>query len=130
MPPLRVLLRWFLILVLCTDGIAAAWAGTRMATASVAHATAARTSAIQRDRTQTADCEEQAERGAPARQGEHHECDCSVTGCTCNCMLTFYPQRQASLFAAHPTLVAVYLPPPLLPAVRHQISRVFRPPIG
>lgn len=130
MPPLRVLLRWFLILVLCTDGIAVAWAGTRMATASVAHAIAIPASAIGREGNQVADCETQAERDAPARQGEHHECDCSVTGCACNCMLTFYPERREPLFAAHHALVAVYLPPPLLPAVRHQISRVFRPPIG
>ncbi|WP_425494174.1 CopL family metal-binding regulatory protein [Lysobacter soli] len=124
-----MLLRWVLILVLCTDGVATAWAGTQMAAASVAHATT-RTSAVQREGAALADCEEKSESGSPSGAREQHDCDCSVTGCTCNCMLTFYPQRVAPLFAAHHTLVAVNLPPPLLPSVRHEISRVFRPPIG
>ena len=73
-----------------------------------------------------------AAQGAPAAPLDHHDdCDCStVSGCACSCMLTFFPGRNAPLFAAQHTLASVYLAPPLLPPARRQVSRLFRPPIA
>ena len=155
MPSPRVLLRLLLILVLCTDGIFAAWASTRMAvnelgrtgysgvshhgagSAGQARARAekqlAKARAETRPGAQLATATRgKAAQGAPAAPLDHHDdCDCSnVSGCACSCMLTFFPGRNAPLFAAQHTLASVYLAPPLLPPARRQISRLFRPPIA
>ena len=141
MPSPRVLLRLLLVLVLCTDGIFAAWASTRMAVnelgrtgysgASHHGAGPAGTAAEKRLAKARADDQPGAQ-GAPAAPLDHHDdCDCSnVSGCACSCMLTFFPGRNAPLFAAQHTLASVYLAPPLLPPARRQVSRLFRPPIA
>ena len=144
MPSPRVLLRLLLILVLCADGIFAAWASTRMAVAELGHAASsaashhgasgpakARASAAGRDLAH--------DDGAPPRIADpgqpnpdhHDDCDCSgLSGCACSCMLTFFPGRNAPLFSPQHALASVYLAPPLLPPARHRLSPLFRPPIG
>lgn len=137
---IRLLLRLVLITVLCLDGAASAWAATRMAVDDLAVAGSAGGASGHRQH----DGQARPDRGAPActaddgwltgdpTDGNHHDdCDCgSATTCACSCVLTFYPGRTAPLFAAQHALDAPYLSPPLLPAVRSGVSRVFRPPIG
>lgn len=139
MPSLRVLLRIFLILVLCTDGIFGAWATTRMAVNELGRA--AQTSASHHRSTraggnadtvklaaQAPSCEKQAGLD-PA--SHHDDCDCgSVSSCTCSCMLTFFPARSVPGFAARHRLASVYPAQPPSPPVSDEISRLFRPPIG
>jgi hypothetical protein len=150
MPSLRVLLRIALILVLCTDGIFSAWAATRMAvnelgrnaqssashhsnattakakTAAVADSTAGNTA------DNTADAGKQTSSHDPDSPLAHHDdCDCDgLSGCACSCMLTFFPGRNAPLFAAQHMLASAYLAQPLLAPVGEEISRLFRPPIA
>lgn len=102
-----------------------------MAVASGSHANSdAFRAPVSRGVAQGGDCEDEAiPDKAHATDTQHDDCDCASAGCACSCMLTFYPGRMSALFVAHHTLDAVYLPPPLLPAVRHEVSRVFRPPI-
>lgn len=152
MPSPRVLLRLLLILVLCTDGIFAAWASTRMAVnelgrtgySGASHHGAGQAGTAAEKRLAKARADDQpgaqvaarargkAAQGAPAAPLDHHDdCDCSnVSGCACSCMLTFFPGRTTPLFAAQHTLASVYLAPPLLPPARRQVSRLFRPPIA
>lgn len=143
MPSLRVLLRIALILVLCTDGIFSAWAATRMAVnelgrgteSSASHhsnATTAKAKAKVADTANGADASKRTADQDPASPLAHHDdCDCDgLSGCACSCMLTFFPGRNAPLFAAQHLLASAYLAQPLLPAVDEEISQLFRPPIA
>ncbi|QWF17089.1 CopL family metal-binding regulatory protein [Lysobacter capsici] len=143
MPSLRVLLRIALILVLCTDGIFSAWAATRMAVnelgratqSSASHhsnATAAQAKAKAADVAAGVDAGKQTAGHDPASPLAHHDdCDCDgLSGCACSCMLTFFPGRNAPLFAAQYLLASAYLAQPLLPPAGEEISRLFRPPIA
>lgn len=143
MPSLRVLLRIALILVLCTDGIFSAWAATRMAVnelgrgaqSGVSHhpgASLAKAKVKAADAASGADASKQTSGHDPASPLAHHDdCDCDgLSGCACSCMLTFFPGRNAPLFAAQHMLASAYLAQPQLPPVGEEISRLFRPPIA
>jgi len=146
MPSSRVLLRMVLILVLCADGIFAAWASTRMAVAELGHGAYSGAAHHSADAKTRGAVREIADEGGSERRGatgsgvaghgsdpsiHHDDCDCGgLSGCACSCMLTFFPGRNAPLFAAQHTLAAAYLAPPLLPPVPHRISPLFRPPIA
>lgn len=143
MPSLRVLLRIALILVLCTDGIFSAWAATRMAVNELGRGTqssashhsgtsTAKTEASIADTASGVDKSKQTAGNDPASPLAHHDdCDCDgLSGCACSCMLTFFPGRNAPLFAAQHLLASAYLAQPLLPPVGEEISRLFRPPIA
>lgn len=136
MPSSRVLLRMFLILVLCADGIFAAWASTRMAVAELGHGASSSVSHHGASGPAKAPGQRLAQddgAGAPVPDPSphHDDCDCSsLSGCTCSCMLTFFPGRNAPLFCAQHTLASMHLAPPLLPPVRHRLSALFRPPIA
>lgn len=130
MPSMRHLLRIFLILALCADGVTGAWAATRMAVKQASQTNlAAGTKAKAGCDTDASN--HKAPTSTPAQeQDEHEDCDCGTSAsCACGCMLTFHPGRTTPLFAAQHALVSVYLAPPLLPAVHTEVSWVFRPPI-
>lgn len=139
MPSLRVLLRMFLILVLCTNGILSAQATTRMAVrhipppGSVGGSHSFHNGARPDKRAEISDdCNEfltAGKKAGQAGQGDHR-CDCSTTACDCSCVLTFYTGRVPVIFAAQHALTSTYLPTPDLPPLRRQVSRLFRPPIG
>lgn len=143
MPSLRVLLRIALILVLCTDGIFSAWAATRMAVNELGRGAQsgashhpgvsnAKAEAAVADNAGGVDKSRQAAGHDPASPLAHHDdCDCDgLSGCACSCMLTFFPGRNAPLFAAQHLLASDYLAQPQLPPVGEDISRLFRPPIA
>jgi hypothetical protein len=143
MPSLRVLLRMFLILVLCADGILSAQATTRMAVrhipppGSVAgshtvHGVRTGEGVRSNERVKISnDCNKNFG-GKQAGQGDQsdHRCDCSTTSCDCSCVLTFFAGRVPVIFAAQHALNSTHLPTPDLPPLRRQVSRLFRPPIG
>lgn len=139
MPTLRVLLRMLLILAFCADGILGAQATTRMAVKHIPppgsgpvgqHPVHAPRSA---ERVQESNnCNRivaGARKAAPDGQGGH-DCDCNPASCECSCVLTFYTGRVPAIFAAQHALTTIYLPPPALPPLQRQVSRLFRPPIG
>lgn len=137
MPSFRVLLRMFLILVLCTDGIFGAQAATRMAVRHIPPPSAnAETHAVHGLRSfgrnvDGNDCN----RFASAKQtgqGKQtgHDCDCKATYCDCSCAISFFVERIRPIFAAQHALTHTYLPPPVLPPLQRQVPRLFRPPIG
>lgn len=129
MPSPRVLLRCLLMFVLCANGVVVAWASTRMATAAASVTATVTDSSTADSSGQAVDCGQKERPGVPAGGSGHDDCDCAASDCACT-ILTLYPMRPAQLFAARHVLGTAYLPPPLMPAVRHQISRVFRPPIA
>ena len=133
MPSPRVLLRMLLILVLCADGIFAAWASTRMAVAELGHGASSSVSHHGAAKTRAQGFAHEDGTGAPIPDPSphHDDCDCSsLSGCACSCMLTFFPGRNAPLFCAQHTLASMHPAPPLLPPVRHRLSALFRPPIA
>lgn len=131
MPSAPSLLRAFLILVLCAEGMLGAWASTRMAVNAVAHAATPAGQAAGEGASE--DCEERDASGAARQDGQsaHHDCDCGgQAACACSCMLAFYPHGGGVLFAAQHALASVYSG--ALPEHHPQatVSRLFRPPIG
>ena len=139
MPSLRVLLRMFLILALCADGILSAQATTRMAVRHIpppgavngTHSVHGGARVNERAKISN-DCNKILPGGKQAGQGDQndHQCDCSTTSCDCSCVLTFFAGRVPVIFAARHALTSTYLPTPELPPLRRQVSRLFRPPIG
>ncbi|HEX7802834.1 MAG TPA: CopL family metal-binding regulatory protein [Pseudoxanthomonas sp.] len=134
MPSIRLLLRIFLILVLCADGTTGAWAATRMATNQASQANQASAGAKSKSGCDTDNSHDKTSASAPTApasgQDQHDDCDCgSDASCACGCMLTFHPGRTAPLFAAQHALMSVHPAQPLLPVVPTQVSRLFRPPI-
>ena len=137
MPSIRPLLRIILIVALCADGVAGAWAATRMAVSQASQAQQTGAGAKAKP-----DCDTDAvhRKASPSTlatvpvqdqgQSEHEDCDCGGSAsCACGCVLTFHPGRTTPLFAAQHALVSVHLAQPLLPAVHSEVSRLFRPPI-
>lgn len=141
MPPVRHLLRIFLILALSADGITGAWAATRMAVNQASQAQA-QTLAGEKAKPgcETDKVSRRTSAATPAQapvqmlehdQDDHEDCDCGDhVSCVCGCMLTFFPVRATTLFAAQHALTSMHLTQPLLPALHPEVSRRFRPPIG
>lgn len=130
MPSMPHLLRIFLILALCADGVTGAWAATRMAVKQASQTNLAAGTKAKSDCDTGASHRKESATTPAQDQDEHEDCDCGTSAsCACGCMLTFHPGRTAPLFAAQHALVSVYLAPPLLPAVHTGVSWVFRPPI-
>lgn len=134
MPSIRLLLRIFLIVVLCADATTGAWAATRMAVNRASQADHANAGAKSKSDCDTNDSHDKTSVSAPTApasgQDQHEDCDCgSDASCACGCMLTFHPGRTAPLFAAQHALTSVHPAQRLLPVVPAQISRLFRPPI-
>ncbi|WP_368563805.1 CopL family metal-binding regulatory protein [Pseudoxanthomonas sp. UTMC 1351] len=124
------LLRLFLIFVLCVSGAVNAWASTHMAMENAAHAAAAANSTVDA----AADCEED-NTGDAAKAGNNsglkHDCDCGgQSACACSCALTFFPDNTPVPFAAQHALASVYAGRLKTLSALHDISPVFRPPIG
>lgn len=118
MPSLRVLLRMFLILVLCADGILSAQATTRMAVRHIpppgavngTHSVHGGARVNERAKISN-DCNKIRPDGKQAGQGDQndHQCDCSTTSCDCSCVLTFFAGRVPVIFAAQHALTSTYL---------------------
>jgi hypothetical protein len=123
------LLRFFLILVLSAGGAVNAWAATHMALENIEHAAAAKATA-----GAAADCEEDSQAGGSGNEtgsGLQHDCDCGgQSACACSCALTFFPDNAPVPFAAQHALASVYAGRLKSLTARHDISPVFRPPIG
>jgi hypothetical protein len=124
------LLRLFLVFVLCVSGAVNAWASTHMALENIAHATAAAKTTADA----AADCEEDSSRDTAKKgsdSGLKHDCDCGgQSACACSCALTFFPDNTPVPFAAQHALASIYASRLRTPSARHDISPVFRPPIG
>lgn len=134
MPPLRVLARILLVLLLLADGVLGARAATLMAAQHATGGDDADTghAAHRTDVERGSDCLKRTK--APATEEAHadpfEECGClDGRSCTCNCLLLFYPDGIVLLFwsqrSSSAYLATASLGPPRLP-----MSRVFRPPIG
>jgi hypothetical protein len=139
MPSFRVLLRMFLILVLCADGILSAQATTRMAVQHIPPPGSVSGSHNVHDGSRIGerakisnDCNKILPGGKKAGQADQddYRCDCSTTSCDCSCVLRLFTGRVPVIFAAQHALTSTYLPTPHLPPLRRQVSRLFRPPIG
>ncbi len=139
MPFPTILLRTFLIFVLCANGTANAWAATSMVVQRAGHskATAAGDHAAAKA---AADCDTKRTlpdgasgifAGKPAGEPDtaQNACDCTSQAC-CDCVLTFFTVGGATLFAAQHSLSVRYLALQPVQPVLGDLSPVFRPPIG
>lgn len=139
MPFPTILLRTFLIFVLCTNGTVNAWAATSMVVQRAGHSKAtaagdhvAAKAAAECDTKRTiadASAEKFAGNQAGGQQGAHDACDCTSQAC-CDCVLTFFTVGGATLFAAQHSLSVRYLALRPVQPVLGDLSPVFRPPIG
>lgn len=125
MPPLRVLLRFLLIVTFCLEGSLSVWTSSAMAMDS-AHQAAATGQAgpVAIDR----DC---ADETSPQAGAVHKDCDCGQgLGYACACVFPVGAITPTIPFAAHHLLATVPAVPSRLPVVVTATTPVFRPPIG
>ena len=126
MPPLRVLLRFVLVVTFCLEGSLSVWTASAMAVDSAHQAAAAdQASPVAIDR----DCADEA---SPEEGGSvHKDCDCAQgLGCACACVFPVVAITPTIPFAAQHLLATVPAVLSRLPVVITATTPVFRPPIG
>ncbi len=126
MPPLRVLLRFLLIVTFCLEGSLSVWAASAMAVDNAHQVAAAdQTSPGAIDR----DCADEA--SPETGRAAHKDCDCARgLGCACACVFPVVAITPTIPFAAQHLLVTEPSVPARLPVVITATTPVFRPPIG
>lgn len=125
MSPLRVLLRFLLVVTFCLEGSLSVWASSAMAMDSAHQLAAAdQASPVAIDR----DCADEASLEGAA---VHKDCDCGEgLVCACACVFPVGVITHTVPFAAQHSLATVPAVPSRLPVVVTATTPVFRPPIG
>jgi hypothetical protein len=128
MPRPSRLLRFLLIAALCLNGAMSLWVSTAMAAGLVQQIAGSQGPASTAD---TGACDDEATSlPAPAGQDGHDDCDCSQSGCNCQCLSPAAAIAYGVPFlGGHvPAGEPLTSPPTFVPL--SALTPVFRPPIG
>ena len=139
MPSLKHIFRVLLILALCVDGVASAWASTEMALKLAEHAASASADTEMQDAKSaaastkaSADCEKASPHDNGSKPAVSHvSCECdNQAACGCSCMLSLYSANSLPLFIAQYLPANLRATPHPVQPFLSEITPVFRPPIG